>query len=69
MARAVLPNPSARTEWPFAGIIDRAFHHWDVPALDLGPGDHDLADSEIDTAIPDDDEDSLSQASYAHESV
>ena len=24
MARAVLPNPSARAEWPFAGIIDRS---------------------------------------------
>ena len=39
MARAVLPNPSARAEWLFAGIIDRALHHWGhVPALDGGPG-------------------------------
>ena len=27
VARAVLPNPSARAEWLFAGIIDRALHH------------------------------------------
>ena len=33
MARAVHPNPSARAEWLFAGIIDRALHHWGhVPA-------------------------------------
>ena len=44
MARAVLPNPSERAEWLFAGIIDRALHHWEhVPALDGGPDDHDLA--------------------------
>ena len=37
-ARAFLPNPSARAEWLFAGIIDRALHHWGhVPALDGGP--------------------------------
>ena len=37
-ARAVLPNPSTSTEWLFAGIIDRALHHWEhVPALDGGP--------------------------------
>ena len=28
MARTVHPNPSARAEWLFAGIIDRALHHW-----------------------------------------
>ena len=28
MTRAVLPNPSARAEWFFAGIIDGALHHW-----------------------------------------
>ena len=68
MARAVLPNPSARAEWLFAGIIDRALHHWGkVPALDGGPGDHDLADSETDTVIPDDD--IVSQARFAYESV
>ena len=27
MTRAVLPNPSTRTEWLLAGIIDRALHH------------------------------------------
>ena len=37
MARAVLPNSSARAVWLFAGIIDRALHHWGhVPALDGG---------------------------------
>ena len=37
MARAVLPNPSARAEWLFAGIIDRALHHWDMsPPLTVG---------------------------------
>ena len=55
---AVLPNPSARTEWLLACIIDRALHRWGhVPPLDGGPGDHDHADSETDTAIPDDDDD------------
>ena len=68
MARAVLPNPSARAEWPPAGIIDRALPHWGhVPALDGGPSDHDLADSENDTATPDDD--NVCLASCAHESV
>ena len=60
MARAVLPNPSARAEWLFAGIIDRALHHWrHVPALDGGSGVHDLDfdGSDIDTALPDDDDD------------
>ena len=34
MARADQPNPVARAEWLFAGIIDRALHHWGhVPAL------------------------------------
>ena len=52
MARAVLPNPSARAEWFLAGVIDRALHRWrHVPPLDGGPGDHDFADSETDTAI------------------
>ena len=38
MARAVLPNPSVRAEWLFAGTIYRALHHWGhVPALDGGP--------------------------------
>ena len=61
MARAVLPNPSARAEWLFAGIIDRALHHWGlVLTLDSGPGDHDLDVSETDTAIPDDDDDIVS---------
>ena len=41
MAHAVLPNSSAREEWLFAGIIDRALHHWGhVPALDGWPGVH-----------------------------
>ena len=70
MARAVLPNPSARAEWLFAGIIDRALHHWGhVPALDGGPGDHDLDEFETDTAIPNDDNDVASLASYTYESV
>ena len=69
-ARAVLPNPSARAEWLFAGIIDRALHRWGhVPALDGGPGEHDLDDSETDTAIPDDGDDRVSLASYAYESI
>ena len=42
-ARALLPNPSALAEWLFAGITDRALHHWGhVPALDGGPGGHDF---------------------------
>ena len=44
MARAVLPNSSARAERLFAGIIDRASHHrGHVPALDGKPGVHDIA--------------------------
>ena len=70
MANAVLPNPSARAEWLFAGIIDRALHHWGhVPALDGGPGDHDLDDLETDTPILDDDGDTVSLASCMSESV
>ena len=70
MARAVLPNPSARAEWLFAGIIDKAQHHWGhVTALDGGPGERDHADSETDTAIPDDDDDIASLASCPFESL
>ena len=70
MAGAVLPNPSARAEWLFAGIIDRALHRWGhVLALDGGPGEHDLDYSETDKAIPDDGDDIVSQASYTRESV
>ena len=44
MARAFLPNPSARAEWLLAGITDRALHNWGhVPPLDGRPGDHDHA--------------------------
>ena len=67
---AVLLNPSARAEWLFAGIIDRVVYFGrHVPALDGGPGDHDLDDSETDTATPDDDDDTVSVASYSYESV
>ena len=69
MARAVLPNPSARAEWLFAGIIDRALHHWGhVPLLTVDLADQDLDDSETDTAIPDN-EDIAPLASYSFESV
>ena len=38
-----------------------ALHHWGhVPALDGGPGDHDLDDLETDTAVPDDDNNTIS---------
>ena len=58
MTRAVLPNPSAWAEWLLAGIVDRALHQWGhVLPLDGGFVDHDHADSETDTAIPDDDDD------------
>ena len=64
MARADLPNPSARAE----GTIDRALHHLKhVTALDGGPGDHDVDDFETDTAILHDD--IVSLASSMHESV
>ena len=67
MTRAVLPNPSARAEWLFAGIIDGALHHWGhVLPLDDGPGDQDHADSETDTAIPDDDIASLASCSFEY---
>ena len=65
MARAALPDPSAREEWLFVGIIDRGLHHWrHVPLLDGGPGNHDHADSKTDTAIPDDDMASLASCSF-----
>ena len=54
----------------FAGIIDRALHHWGhVPVLDGEPGDHDFDDSETDTAIPDDHDDIVSPATCTCESV
>ena len=41
-----------------AGIIDRALNHWGhVPPLNGGTGGNDHADSETDTAIPDDEDD------------
>ena len=40
-----------------------------VPPLDDGIGDHDHADSETDTAIPDDDDDIASLASQPSASV
>ena len=44
-----------------ASLTEPCITHWGhVPALDGEPGDHDLADSETDTAIPDDDIVSLS---------
>ena len=39
------------------------------PLFDGGAGDHDLDDFETDTATPDDDEDTVSLASYTHDSV
>ena len=70
MARAVLPNPSARAEWVPNGISGRALHHWGhVPPLDGGPGDHDHADSETDTAMPEDDDDIASLTSCSFESL
>ena len=69
-ARALLPNPSARAEWLFAGIIDRALQHCGhVPALDGGPGDHGLDNLETNTAVIDDDDDIVSLASCTCESV
>ena len=57
MTRAVLPNPSARAEWLLTGLIDRTLNHWALaPPLDRGDGNDD-ADTGIDTAIPDDDDD------------
>ena len=48
----------------------QAVHHWGyAPPLDGGPRDHDHADSETDTAIPDDDDDIASLASQSFESV
>ena len=58
MGRAVVPNLSARAERLFVGMIDRALNHWGhVLLVDGGIGDNDHADSETDTAIPDDDDD------------
>ena len=50
-----------------AGIINRALHLWGRPRS--RPGDHDLDDSETDTALPDDDNDTVPLASYTYESV
>ena len=58
MTRAVLPKSSALAEWLLAGILVRALQYWGhVFPRDGGIGDPDHADSEIDTAIPDDDDD------------
>ena len=63
------PESFSAAEWLFAGIIDRALHHWEhVPALDGGPGDHDLDDFETDTAYLTTTM-TLSPASYTYESV
>ena len=35
MARAALPNPSARAQWVFVGITDRAMHHGGVMSQPL----------------------------------
>ena len=57
-------DTSSSAEWLLAGIIDRVLHHLGhVPPLDGGIGAHDHADSETDTAIPDDDDDIDSLAS------
>ena len=70
MTRAVLPNPSARAEWLLAGISDRALHHWGhVLPLDGGLRDHGRADSETDTALPDDDDDIASLVSQSFASM
>ena len=70
MARAVLPNPSARAEWLFAGVIDRSPAPLGAcPSLDGWPGDYDLDDFEIDSTIPDDDDDTVSLASCTYGSV
>ena len=70
MSRAVLPNPSARAEWLLFGIIDRAVHQWGyAPLLDGGLGHDDHADSETDTAIPEDDDDIASLVSQWFESL
>ena len=70
MTRAVLPNPSARAEWLASIHFDRALHHWGhVSPLDGGLGDHDHADSETDTGIPDDDDDIASLASQSFASL
>ena len=56
----------------FAGVIDRALHHWGhVPALDGGFGvfDLDFDGSDIDTALPDDDDDVVSLKNFSQESV
>ena len=72
MPGAVLPNPPGRAEWLFAGTIDRALHHCGhVPALDGGHGVHDFDfdGSDIDTALPDDDDDVVSFEKFSQESV
>ena len=58
MTRADLPNSSVWAEWLLAGTRERALHRWGhVTPLHGGPRDHDCADCETDTAIPDDDDD------------
>ena len=50
--------------------LTETLHHWGhVRPLDGGPCDHDHADSETDTAIPNDDDDIASLASCSFESV
>ena len=71
MDRAVLPNPSARAEWLFAGIITEPCTTGDMSQpMTGGPGVHDLDfdGSDIETALPDDDDDVVSSKSFPQES-
>ena len=65
---AETPHRREQSGFSLVSLVE-PLHHWGhISPLDGGPGDHDHADSETDTAIPDDD-DIVSLASYAHDSV
>ena len=62
MTRAVLPNTSAREQWPLAGLKDSTTNHYaGTPPL-LGGEDKD-ADTGTDTTVPDDTDDIASFSS------
>ena len=65
----VLPNLSARPESSPVSLIGLCITGVMFPPLDGGPGDDDHADSESDTATPDDDDDIASLASQSFASL
>ena len=70
MARAVLPNPSARAEWLLAGFVDRSLHHWGhASLLTVDPATTTMPTPRLTQQLPDVDDDIASLASCSFESL